>query len=266
MEWIDTHTHLYVSKFDHDREAMIERAVAAGMSRFYLPNIDSRSIEGMLELERDWPERCFPMMGLHPSSVKENYREELSVVRQWLDKRHFVAVGEIGIDLYWDKTYRKQQEEAFLQQCEWAEALGVPIAIHSRESIDLLIDLLRELNSSGLWGVFHCFTGTPAQGEAIRELGFYLGIGGVLTYKNSGLDATMARLGLERVVVETDAPYLAPVPYRGKRNESAYVVEVGRKLARVLELPEEVVARRTTQCALELFPDVQPSEARKASV
>ncbi|RME98209.1 MAG: TatD family deoxyribonuclease, partial [Bacteroidetes bacterium] len=220
---IDTHAHLYSKKFDHDREEMLQRAIAAGVGQFLLPNIDRESIESMLALEAAHPDRCHAMMGLHPCSVQANYQEELAVVRDWLDKRPFLAVGEIGIDLYWDKTYLEEQKEAFLLQVEWALELDLPIVIHARESLDLLIELVRGVGDKRLRGVFHCFTGSLAQAQAIIELGFYLGIGGVATYKNSGLTETLAQLPLSAIILETDAPYLAPVPKRGKRNESAYV-------------------------------------------
>lgn len=253
MMFIDTHTHLYLDKFDADRPEMIQRAVDAGVEQFFLPNIDSGSIASMLQLEKDYPERCFPMMGLHPCSVKDNYKAELATVERWLEDRSFCAVGEIGIDLYWDKTYYKEQVEAFRRQSEWAKSLGIPIVIHSREATDILIDLVAELQDGRLGGIFHCFGGSVEQARRIQDLGFYLGIGGVLTFKKSGLDKTIAEMGMERVVLETDAPYLAPVPYRGKRNESAYVVEVAKKLAAILEVELEEVARITTGNARRVF-------------
>ncbi len=253
MELIDTHAHLYANRFSTDREAMIKRAEEAGVNRFLLPNIDRESIEGMLALEQTYPGQCYAMMGLHPCSVKENYEEELALVRHWLDQRDFIAVGEIGIDLYWDKTHVEEQRKAFIQQAEWAIALDRPIVIHSRESIDMLIDIVRQIKEPKLRGVFHCFTGDRSQGEAIMELGFYLGIGGVLTFKNSGLDQTMDELPLDRVILETDAPYLAPTPYRGKRNESAYILQVAERLAEVKGIELAEIARITTENACSLF-------------
>ena len=229
MKLIDTHTHLYAKQFNSDRDAMIQRAVEQGVEQFFLPNIDRESIEGMLALEAAYPERCFAMMGLHPCSVKDNYEEELAIVRHWLDRRKFCAVGEIGIDLYWDKTFFEQQKQAFLTQIEWAMEFDIPIVIHSRESTDIIIDILTEVKEDRLRGIFHCFGGTEEQARRIIKLGFFLGIGGVLTYKNSGLGDALKDISLEHIVLETDSPYLAPVPYRGKRNESAYVRTCGGK-------------------------------------
>lgn len=253
MELIDTHTHLYAKRFESDRAAMIGRAQEADISACYLPNIDSESIPGMLALEEAYPGYCFPMMGLHPCSVKEDYEKELSIVKEWLDKRPFVAVGEIGIDLYWDKTFFEQQKKAFIQQAEWAIALDIPIVIHSRESIDILIDLVREINDPQLRGIFHCFTGDRAQAQSIIELGFLMGIGGVVTFKNGGLAETITEIGIEHLVLETDAPYLAPTPYRGKRNESAYVRLIAEKIADVKEISLEELAAVTTKNAKALF-------------
>jgi len=253
MELIDTHTHLYAKRFDSDRAEMIGRAKAAGITTCYLPNIDSESIPGMMALEVEYPGYCIPMMGLHPCSVKEDYKEELAIVRSWLEKRAFVAVGEIGIDLYWDKTFFEQQKEAFIQQAEWAVEYDIPIVIHSRESIDILIDLIQQMKEPRLKGIFHCFTGTKAQSEAIIDLGFLMGIGGVVTFKNGGLAETVADIDLAHLVLETDAPYLSPAPHRGKRNESAYVSLIADKIAAVKEVSMETVARVTTENAKKLF-------------
>ncbi len=231
----------------------MDRAIALGVDRVYLPNIDSSSVEAMLALEEAYPEHCFAMMGLHPCSVKADYEEELAKVRNWLDKRPFAAVGEIGIDLYWDKTFFEQQKEAFLRQISWAKELDRPIVIHSRDATDVIIELLDTVRGEKLRGIFHCFTGTLEQAEAITEMGFLLGIGGVLTFKNSGLDRVMEDISLDKVVLETDAPYLAPVPYRGKRNESGYVVKVGEKLASIKGEAIEKIAQITTENALNLF-------------
>jgi TatD DNase family protein len=250
---IDTHAHLYLPEFDNDREAMIGRAMAAGVGRFYLPNIDSSSIGAMLRLEQQYPGQCFAMMGLHPCSVKEDYRKELAIVEDWLVKRPFAAVGEIGIDLYWDKTFVKEQDGAFLQQIEWAAARQLPVVIHSRDAMDHILQLLRHQPIHGLRGVFHCFSGTVSQAEVAIELGFLLGIGGVLTFKNSGLDLVVKSLPLEHLVLETDSPYLAPVPYRGKRNESSYLALVANRLADIKGLPVDEVASITTQNAMRLF-------------
>lgn len=254
MLLIDTHTHLYLPEFEQDRAAMINRAVEAGVGRFYLPNIDSGSIAEMLHLETLFPGRCFPMMGLHPCSVKENYEEELAVVREWLDARPFCAIGEMGIDLYWDKTFIDFQKEAFLRQSRWAKELGVPIVIHSREATVLVIELLEQLpNEERPKGVFHCFSGSSEEARRIVQLGFYLGIGGVLTFKKAGLDQVVKDIDLSCLVLETDSPYLAPIPYRGKRNESAYVRLVAQKLAEIKEVSLTEVARQTTENALQLF-------------
>ena len=250
---VDTHTHLYVKKFDHDRDAVIQRAFDEGVEAFYLPNIDSRSIEGMLSLESVYPGRCFAMMGLHPCSVGVGYEEELAVVREWLERRAFCAIGEIGIDLYWDKSSLEQQKEAFLMQIEWAKELDMPIVIHSRESIELIIGMLREVRDERLRGIFHCFTGNRQQAEAIVDFGFFRGIGGGLTFKNAGLDKTMESVDLRNVVLETDAPYLAPVPHRGKRNESAYIRRVAERLAEVKGITLREVAEVTTRNAYHIF-------------
>ena len=252
---IDTHAHLYAAKFDHDRDAVLERALAADVRGFYLPNIDVASVEGMLALTDAHPDRVFPMLGLHPCSVGVDYKTVLDELEPWLDRRRdFCAVGEIGIDLYWDKTYVEQQIDAFRVQCRWAKQRHLPICIHSRESIDLIVDLLEEMPADERpHGVFHCFTGTVEQAQRILDLNFKMGLGGVLTFKNSGLDRVAAELPLDSLVLETDAPYLAPTPHRGKRNESAHVRLVAEKLAAVKDLPLEEIAQQTTRNAFDLF-------------
>lgn len=250
---IDTHTHLYLSQFDEDRAEVIARAKAKGVGRFYLPNIDSSSIDGMLALETAYPEACFPMMGLHPCSVKDDFEKELQLVEEWLGKRAFCAIGEIGIDLYWDKTTLEKQRIAFRRQTSWAKDLGLPIVIHSRESIDLIIEILEEEKEERLRGIFHCFTGNLEQAGKIIDLGFYLGIGGVVTFKNGGLDKTVEKLSLERLVLETDSPYLAPAPFRGKRNESYHVYTVAAKLAELKGVEIEEVAKITTANSEKIF-------------
>lgn len=254
--WIDTHAHLYSKQFDEDRDEMLARAMASDVQRFYLPNVDSKSIDGMLELEASYPENCFPMMGLHPCSVKENYKEELAIVESWLKKRSFCAVGEIGIDLYWDKTFFEQQKAAFKVQIGWAKELDVPIVIHARDSLEEILEIIEEEKSDKLRGIFHCFGGSVEQGKRIMDLGFLMGIGGVLTFKKSGLDRVLKEIPLESLVLETDAPYLAPTPYRGKRNESSYIPDIGAKLANVKELSLEEVREVTTKNALKLFKNV----------
>ncbi|MEZ5039152.1 MAG: TatD family hydrolase [Saprospiraceae bacterium] len=253
MDLIDTHTHLYAESFEADRDEMIERAKAAGVKACYLPNIDSNSIAGMLALEAKYPGYCLPMMGLHPCSVKEDFEKELAIVHQWLEKRSFAAIGEIGIDLYWDKTFFEQQQRAFIQQAEWAVVYDLPIVIHSRESIDILINLVRQMNEPRLKGIFHCFSGTVEQAEAIIDLGFLLGIGGVLTFKKGGLAEIIEHIDLDYLVLETDAPYLAPHPYRGKRNESAYTKIVAEKLAELKKKSIAEIASKTTKNASNLF-------------
>ncbi len=250
---VDTHAHLYVAQFDEDREAMLDRARAAGVGRFYLPNIDSSSIESMLALEAAHPEECFAMMGLHPCSVKDNFREELAIAEKWLGERSFCAVGEIGTDLYWDKTHWAEQQEAFRIQVNWAKDLGVPIVIHCRESIDETIAMVSDEQDGRLRGIFHCFGGSPEQAQAIIDLGFYLGIGGVLTFKKSNLRETLQSVALEHLVLETDSPYLAPSPNRGKRNESAYIRLVAEKLAEVKQTSLAEIEAITTQNAGHIF-------------
>lgn len=253
MRMIDTHAHLYAGQFDKDRAAMLQRAFDVGVAQIYLPNIDSTSIEAMLALEAAYPDQCFAMMGLHPCSVKDNYQTELAIVEKWLQQRPFCAVGEIGIDLYWDKSFFEQQKEAFLRQVQWAKDLDRPIVIHSRASTDIIIELLKPLQEERLRGIFHCFGGNVEQAAAIIDMGFLLGIGGVLTFKKSGLDKTLESVDLEHLVLETDAPYLAPTPYRGKRNESAYTKLVAERLAEVKQTSLEEVGRITSANAERLF-------------
>lgn len=253
MKLIDTHAHLYSRKFENDRDEMIGRAVERGIEQFYLPNIDSSSIEGMLALEKAYPDRCVAMMGLHPCSVQDNYEEELAIVRSWLEKRPFCALGEIGIDLYWDKSTLPIQEIAFKRQIEWALEFDIPIVIHARDSLEEILAVVEEVKDEKLRGIFHCFTGDVQQAERAIQLGFHLGIGGVLTFKNAGLDKTIAEIDLEHLVLETDAPYLAPVPKRGKRNESAYVYFVAEKLSEIKGVTLEEIANVTTANAEKIF-------------
>jgi len=250
---IDTHAHLYAKQFDEDREDMLNRAQKVGIQRFYLPNIDSSSIEAMLELETTHPDKCFAMMGLHPCSVKENYEDELAIVEQWLGRRSFCAVGEIGIDLYWDKTLLEEQKDAFRRQIAWAKDLRVPIVIHARDALDIIIKIVQEEKDERLQGIFHCFGGTLEQAQAIMDLEFYMGLGGVLTYKKAALDEVVNNIPLEHLVLETDAPYLAPTPKRGKRNESAYMSFIAQKLADIKKMPLDEIAKITTKNALKVF-------------
>ena len=254
MTLIDTHTHLYSQKFGDDLHKMIHRAIDAGVRHMYLPNIDAASIKGMLALEEAFPDNCFAMMGLHPCHVKEDYEVELKIVEDWLARRKFIAVGETGLDLYWDKTFFKEQKIAFQRQLNWAKELSIPIVIHARESIDQCIEEVRLAQDGNLKGVMHCFTGNTEQANRIIDLGLKMGLGGVLTYKNGGLDTVVKAIAIEHFVLETDAPYLAPVPFRGKRNESLYVSHVAQKLADILERPIGEIAEITTKTAQELFP------------
>lgn len=253
MNLIDTHCHLYLEEFSGDIDAVISRAIAAGVQKFYLPNIDSSSIESMLVLEEKYPGKCFAMMGLHPCSVNASSAKELEEIGKLLSQRKFAAVGEIGLDFYWDKTFIDEQYRAFRQQIEWSLQYHLPIVIHSRDSIDECIAVVKEYTSKAVRGVFHCFGGSLEQAEQIIELGFFLGIGGVLTYKKSGLDEILKNIDLKHLVLETDAPYLTPVPFRGKRNESSYLTYVLDKLADVKQRPREEIATITTANALRLF-------------
>lgn len=223
MTLIDTHSHTYTSEFDTDRSSMLERAEKEGVSKILLPAIDSSTHEAMLRLEKEKPFFCLSMMGVHPCSVKENYREELKIAKDYLEKRPFKAIGEIGLDFYWDKTFTEQQYDAFHEQIEWALHYDLPIVIHSRNSTDECIKVVTEHQKGKLKGVFHCFSGDADQARQVIDLGFYLGIGGVVTFKKSGLDAVVATVKMKHIVLETDAPYLAPVPFRGKRNEPSYL-------------------------------------------
>jgi len=250
---IDTHCHLYLDDFDADRPAIIERANTESVGRFYLPAIDSSIITRMLKMEQDYPGQCFAMMGLHPCSVKENFEEELQIAEQWLARRKFAAVGETGLDFYWDKTFTAQQYTAFRTQVGWAKKYNIPVVIHSRQSTPECIDVIKEMHDTSLTGIFHCFGGSLEEARQITELGFYLGIGGVLTYKNSGLAGVIEKLPLDNIVVETDAPYLTPVPFRGKRNESAYLKYVVQKIAELKNISIEEVAEITTANANKLF-------------
>ncbi|WP_116106747.1 TatD family hydrolase [Lewinella sp. IMCC34191] len=251
--FIDTHTHLYSTKFDGDREAAITRAKDRGVELALLPAIDRSTHDAMLALEKEEAGFCLAMIGLHPVSVKEDYEEELEAVRRYLDQRQWVAIGEIGMDLYWDKSYRRQQEDAFKRQCAWAVEYDLPISIHARDAIDNLLELIAEMDDPRLRGVFHCFTGTEAQAERAIALGFYLGIGGVATFKNGGLEGVIRAAPRDRLLLETDAPYLAPTPYRGKRNESAYLPEIAKKIADLWKVPIAEVADTTTHNARQLF-------------
>ncbi len=254
--FVDTHAHLYSNQFDEDRNEIIEKALNNGVNKFYLPNIDSQSITGMLQLEKDYEGICFPMMGLHPCSVKEDYEKELSLVKDWLDQREFCAIGEIGIDLYWDKTFIEEQKKAFRLQIQWAKDLQKPIVIHARESMDEIMEIVEEENDENLRGIFHCFSGDVNHANRVMDLkDFLLGIGGVLTFKNSGkiLREVVEQTGLEYLVLETDAPYLAPTPFRGKRNESSHIPLIASHLAELKSCTIEEIAAVTTNNSEKLF-------------
>ena len=253
MILIDTHSHIYSTDFSEDREAVLERADKAGIRKVLMPAIDSSTHESMMKMEEQFPQKCVAMMGLHPCSVLENYDVELNNAEQFFLKRKFVAVGETGLDFYWDLTYKQQQYEAFQRQINWALQYDIPVVIHSRNSTDECIEMVKKNQDGKLKGVFHCFSGTLEQAQRIIDLGFYLGIGGVVTFKNAGLDKVLSELDLNNVILETDAPYLAPVPYRGKRNEPAYLSYVVEKLAQIKAKSEEEIAEITTANAQKLF-------------
>lgn len=249
----DTHTHLYSELFDDDRDTTINKAIQLGITRFFIPAIDSSYTAAMFELERAFPENMFLMAGLHPTSVKENYKDELTHVENMLSKRRFYAVGETGIDLYWDTSTLAIQQEAFKYQIQLAKEYKLPIVIHCREAFDEIFEVLEGENHDGLFGIFHCFTGTLEQAKRAISFNMKLGIGGVVTFKNGKIDQFLNQIDLKHIVLETDAPYIAPVPYRGKRNESAYIIEVLNKLSEIYNVPSEKIATITTQNSKEVF-------------
>ena len=249
----DTHTHLYSDAFDEDRTEMIQRALDAKVSRFFIPAIDSSHTEAMLQLEADYPDLMFLMMGLHPTSVKDNYKEELQHVEDLLSKRKFYAVGEIGIDLYWDTSTLDIQKQAFKHQIQLAKHYKLPIVIHCREAFDEIFEVLETENDDQLFGIFHCFTGTLEQAHQAISYNMKLGIGGVATFKNGKIDQFLNQIDLRHIVLETDSPYLAPKPFRGKRNESSYITKVLEKLSEIYGVSEEKIAEITTQNSKEIF-------------
>ena len=253
MELIDSHCHLYLSDFAEDIDEVILRATTAGVGRFYLPAIDRGSEAVMLDLESRYPGLCYAMQGLHPCSVKGDFALALKHVEYSLSSRNFVAIGETGLDFYWDMTFEEEQYLAFRQQVEWALHYDLPVVIHSRESIDQTIAVIREYQKGNLRGVFHCFNESEDFARQIIDLGFHMGVGGTLTYKKSNLPAVIKNIGLENIILETDAPYLPPVPFRGKRNESSYLIYIVKKLAEILDLTEEEVAKQTTAHSLQVF-------------
>lgn len=250
--WIDTHAHIYLTEFAADRRDMVQRSVDNGVRQIFMPNVDHTTIDDMLEVERQFAD-CFPMMGLHPCSVKKDFERELYIVEEWLSKRKFVAVGEVGTDLYWDETFWDHQCEAFAIQVSWAKKLGLPVVIHCRESLAETIEMVEKLQDGSLRGVFHCFGGSVEEGEKIARLGFYIGIGGVSTFKKGGLEAVLPEIPLDKIVLETDSPYLAPVPHRGKRNEPAYIPLIGQRVADIMKISLEELRQHTTKNALSLF-------------
>ena len=254
MPIIDTHSHIYATQFNHDRDAMIQRAFEAGVDTILMPNIDMESITPMLKIEDKYPGKCISMLGLHPTSVDENYKVQLKTMEAWFGKRKFCAVGEVGIDLYWDKTYLSQQIDAFKTQISWAKKYRLPIVMHVRDAFDEIFQVLDSINLEGITGVFHSFSGNAGQAVKALDYGcFKLGIGGVITFKNSNLGEVIKKHGLKHVVLETDAPYLAPMPYRGKRNEPTYLKYVTANLAELFATSEEEVEKITTRNAKQLF-------------
>ncbi len=250
----DTHTHLYSEQFKEDIDEVVQKAIKLGISRFFLPNIDSSYTNTLLALAKKYPDNMFPMMGLHPCSVKADYQQELEQVEKMLSEHQVVAIGEIGIDLYWDKTFFKEQQTAFRHQIRLAKANNLPFVIHCRDAFDEIFEILDEENDENMRGIFHCFTGNLEQAQKIINYGgFKLGIGGVVTFKNAGLDKVVEQINLEHLVLETDAPYLAPVPYRGKRNESAYIIEIATKVANLKQVSLEEVAKITTANSKTVF-------------
>lgn len=255
MDFIDTHTHLYSSQFDEDRDEIVLDCIEKGISKLLLPNIDLTSIDGMMYLVEKYPNTCYPMLGLHPCSVDKHVDDTLEKLEVYLTENHkFIAVGEIGIDLYWDKTFLIQQIKAFEIQINWAKKYNLPIVIHARDSFDQIFEVLDRLNDEQLRGVFHCFTGDLNQAKKVLSYGgFKLGVGGVVTFKKSGLDEVLKNISLEHLILETDSPYLAPTPYRGKRNESTYIPLIAQKLSSIYGISEEEIGSITTQNALNLF-------------
>lgn len=252
--FIDTHTHLFSDSFNEDRNEVVQKAIDAGIMKMLLPNIDSASIQPTLNLAKQYPNNCFPMMGLHPGSVNANIEKDLAIIKTALYQNSCIAVGEIGMDLYWDKTFIEEQKFAFREQIAWAKELKLPIVIHAREAFEEIFEIVDELNDEKLTGVFHCFTGTLEQANHIKNYGgFKLGIGGVVTYKKSELPEVLKNVSLNELILETDSPYLPPVPYRGKRNESSYLLHIAEKLAEIYEVPLKTIEDQTTQTAQKLF-------------
>jgi TatD DNase family protein len=250
---IDTHAHIYLEEFEKDIDEVIARCEELAIEKIYMPNIDHTSIDDMLELEERYPNTCVSMMGLHPCSVKKGFEKELYLVEEWLGKRNFVGVGEIGTDLYWDKTFWNEQQEALNIQLDFAKQYEIPAILHCRDSIDETIEIVGNKQDEKLTGIFHCFSGSVAQAEKVIDMGFYIGIGGVSTFKNGGMDKVLPHLPLDKLVLETDSPYLSPVPHRGKRNEPAYVALVAKRIAELKSISEDEVKEATTRNAKSIF-------------
>ena len=253
MVFIDSHTHLYTEEFNNDRKEIILSAIGQGLSQFYLPAIDSSTTQAMLDTKNMFPDRIFLMAGLHPCSVKENFKEELKHVESFMEQHNFKGIGETGLDFSWDTTYVKEQKESLHRHIEWAIHFKKPLILHTRNSTRETINIVKPYISQGLTGIFHCFSGTAEDAAEVVDMGFFLGIGGVITFKNSGLDKVISKIDLSHIVLETDSPYLAPVPYRGKRNQSGYIPLIAQKLAEVREVELEEVARITTSNALNIY-------------
>jgi TatD DNase family protein len=253
LTWTDTHAHIYSEEFSADRDDLLRKSEEAGVLRIFMPNIDHTSIDAMMEVESKNPSKYVSMMGLHPCYVKKDFERELYLVEDWLNKRKFSAVGEMGTDLYWDKTFWPQQQEAFKVQVQLAKKFRLPLVIHSRESIDETIELLKPFADGSLTGIFHCFSGSLEQAKKIIEMNFYLGIGGVVTFKNGGLDKVLPEINLDRIVLETDSPYLAPVPHRGKRNEPSYIPLVAQKICDLKKITLEELSIATNANASKTF-------------
>lgn len=253
--FIDTHTHLYVSDFNNDRDQVINSCLENGIIKLLLPNIDFKTIVPMMNLVEKYPGICYPMIGLHPGSVKKDFNKKLNIIKTFIDKYdNIIAIGEIGIDLYWDKSTLEYQKMAFKKQIIWAKEMNLPIVVHARDSFKEIFNIIDNMNDDNLRGIFHCFTGNLEQANRILNYGgFKLGIGGVVTYKNSGLDKTLTKIDLEHLVLETDSPYLSPVPYRGKRNESTYLMHIAEKLADIYQCSINQIAEQTTENACKIF-------------
>lgn len=250
---IDTHSHIYSEDFNHDIDEVMQRAYDNDVKKIILPNIDSGSIKRMLDLSDSYPHLCYPLMGLHPTSVSEDYKDELKAVEYWLEKRKFYGIGEIGIDLYWEQKFIKEQQNVFRDQLKMAKSANLPVVIHVRNSFDEVYAIVQEEQDGNLNGVFHCFNGSQTEAQKVSDIGFYLGIGGVVTFKNSKLDEVIKSVDVKNLVLETDAPYLSPAPKRGRRNESAYLAFIAQKVAEIYDISVEEVAEITSANARNLF-------------